>query len=197
LDSGDLASLSKKVRSILDGSGLGYVKIFASGDLDEYKVDELIRRGAKIDSFGVGTRMSTSSDRPFVDVVYKLSGKVEEEGFVPAMKLSKGKITLPGKKQIFRRKDDKGKYVKDVIGLADERVQGEPLLLNVMEKGRIVGALPSLEEIRRYASTSLSCLQEKYKKLRNAPLYPVELSPKLSEIKRKLRSQLRRREGLP
>jgi nicotinate phosphoribosyltransferase len=140
--------------------------------------------------------MSTSSDRPFVDVVYKLSGKVEDERFVPAMKLSKGKITLPGKKQIFRRKDGEGKYIKDVIGLADETIRGEPLLLKVMERGRIVHALPTLEEIRRYALSSLSCLPEKFKKLRNAPSYPVELSPKLSEIKRTLRSQLKRSERL-
>jgi nicotinate phosphoribosyltransferase len=196
LDSGDLASVSKKVRSILDERGFGYVKIFASGDLDEYMVDELVRRGAKIDSFGVGTRMSTSSDRPFVDVVYKLSGKVGDKGFVPTMKLSRGKITLPGKKQIFRRKDDEGKYVKDVIGLSEERVQGEPLLIKAMEKGRILRTLPSLEEIRRYASTCLSCLPEKYKKLRNAPLYPVELSPRLGKIKKTLSTQLKRHEGL-
>jgi nicotinate phosphoribosyltransferase len=196
LDSGDLASVSKKVRSILDKRGLRHVKIFASGDLDEYRVEELIRLGAKIDSFGVGTRMSTSSDRPFVDVVYKLSGKVEDESFIPVMKLSRGKITLPGKKQIFRQKDDEGKYVKDVIGLADERVDGEPLLLRVMERGRIALTLPSLEKIRRYASTSLSCLPERYKKLRNAPSYPVELSPNLRKIKKTLSSQLRHREGL-
>lgn len=196
LDSGDLVCLSKKVRSILDDSGLEYVKIFASGDLDEYKVEELIRRGAKIDSFGVGTRMSTSSDRPYVDVVYKLSGKVEKESFVPAMKLSKGKITLPGKKQIFRQADDRGKYAKDIIGLADEEVEGEPLLLKVMEKGRIVYDLPSLEKIRRNALTSLSCLPEKHKKLRNAASYRVELSPRLSRIKKTLARRIKRREGL-
>jgi len=196
LDSGDLVSLSKKVRTILDKNGLDYVKIFASGDLDEYKVDELMRRGAKVDSFGVGTRMSTSSDRPFVDVVYKLSGKIEHEGFVPTMKLSRGKVTLPGKKQIFRQKNDQRKYVRDVIGLADERVHGEPLLLKVMEKGRILHALPSLEEIRQHSSASLSCFPEKYKKLRNAPLYPVELSPKLRKIRKTLSSQLKRLEGL-
>jgi nicotinate phosphoribosyltransferase len=167
------------------------VKIFASGDLDEYKVEELIRNGAAIDAFGVGTRMSTSYDRPYVDVVYKLSGKVEGGTFVPAMKLSKGKVTLPGKKQIFRQRDHMGMYARDIIGLEDEKISGEPLLVKVMENGEIVGELPSLEEIRSYALKSLSELPEKYKRLRNAAKYPVRLSPKLREIKRKLEDQLK------
>jgi nicotinate phosphoribosyltransferase len=196
LDSGDLASLSKKVRSMLDKDGLGYVKIFASGDLDEYKIEELLRRGAKIDSFGVGTRMSTSFDRPYVDVVYKLSGKVKDEVFVPAMKLSRGKMTLPGIKQIFRQKDERGHYIKDVIGLADEEVAGDPLLLKVMEKGKIVYDLPSLERARKTALTNLSQLPDKYKKLVKAPLYPVELSPRLRKIQKALMDQIKRVEGL-
>lgn len=197
LDSGNLVYLSKKVRSILDKNGLEYVKIFASGDLDEYKVDELLRKGAKIDSFGVGTRMSTSFDRPYVDVVYKLSGKVENGVFVPAMKLSKGKITLPGKKQIFRLKDTEGNYVKDVIGLSNEKVEGEPILAKAMENGRIVFRLPSLEEIKENALRNLSQLPSMYKKLRNAPLYPVELSFQLRKMKKALTDQLRSLEGLP
>lgn len=197
LDSGNLVYLSKQVRSILDENGLEYVKIFASGDLDEYKVDELLRKGAKIDSFGVGTRMSTSFDRPYVDVVYKLSGKVENGVFVPAMKLSKGKITLPGKKQLFRLKDTEGNYVKDVIGLSNEKVEGEPILAKAMENGSIVFRLPSLEEIRENALRNLSQLPSMYKKLRNAPLYPVELSFQLRKMKKALTDQLRCREGLP
>jgi nicotinate phosphoribosyltransferase len=195
LDSGNLAELSKKVRSMLDGKGLRYVKIFASGDLDEYKIDELIRKGAKIDSFGVGTRMSTSYDRPYVDVVYKLSGKFEKGTFVPAMKLSKGKITLPGKKQVFRQKNKQGCYAKDTIGLADEEVEGEPLLVKVMEKGNIVYDLPSLEKIRENALKNLSRLPDKYRKLKNPALYRVELSPKLKKIKKMLTDQIKRVEG--
>jgi nicotinate phosphoribosyltransferase len=195
LDSGNLAEISKKVRSMLDGKGLRYVKIFASGDLDEYKIDELIRKGAKIDSFGVGTRMSTSYDRPYVDVVYKLSGKFEKGTFVPAMKLSKGKITLPGKKQVFRQKDKQGCYAKDIIGLADEEVEGEPLLVKAMEKGNIVYDLPSLEKIRENALKNLSRLPDKYRKLKSSALYRVELSPKLKKIKKMLTDQIKRVEG--
>jgi nicotinate phosphoribosyltransferase len=109
LDSGDLVSISKKVRKMLDENGLGYVQIFASGDLDEYRIEELLRKGAKIDSFGVGTKMGTSADRPYVDIIYKLCEKVNGKGkFQPIMKLSEGKATLPGRKQVFRLRDAEG-----------------------------------------------------------------------------------------
>ncbi|MEM4704137.1 MAG: nicotinate phosphoribosyltransferase, partial [Candidatus Bathyarchaeia archaeon] len=192
LDSGDLVTLSRKVREILDKNGLEHVKIFASGDLDEYRIAQLISKGARIDAFGVGTRMSTSVDRPYVDVVYKLSGKVEKGRFVPAMKLSQGKITLPGKKQVFRQRDKEGKYRKDVIGLEHEKVLGERLLVKVMEKGEICCEMPSLQEIRKKALTSLSELPERYKKLRAAARYPVLLSPSLRQAKKKLLKQLKR-----
>jgi nicotinate phosphoribosyltransferase len=195
LDSGDLLSISKKVREILDKNGLGYVKIFASGDLDEYAVEKLVKNGAKIDAFGVGTRMSTSYDRPYVDVVYKLSGKVEDGTFVPAMKLSKGKIALPGKKQIFRQRDRNGKYAKDILGLEHEKLSGELLLTRTMERGKIVCELPTLEEIRKVASRNLSELPDKYKRLKNAPTYLVQLSPELKKIKKQLTAHLRSSES--
>jgi nicotinate phosphoribosyltransferase len=192
LDSGDLLGLSKKVRQILDAHKLQYVKIFASGDLDEYAIEELVKKGAKIDAFGVGTRMSTSFDRPYVDVVYKLSGKVERGVFVPAMKLSKGKITLPGKKQIFRHLDKEGKYVKDTIGLEHEKIKGEPLLVHVMRKGHITYDAPALDEIRKKNLKNLAQLPNRYKSLTNAPSYPIVLSPALKKIKNQLTVQLRR-----
>jgi nicotinate phosphoribosyltransferase len=196
LDSGDLLALSRKVRRILDHYGLDYVKIFASGDLDEYAIEELVRGGAKIDAFGVGTRMSTSYDRPYVDVVYKLSGKIERGVFVPAMKLSKGKVTLPGRKQVFRQKDANGKCAKDVIGLEDEEIRGERLLTRVVENGGTVHDVPTLEEARNSALRNLSELPERYKKLTCAPLYPVELSRELSKIKAELENKLRQSESL-
>jgi nicotinate phosphoribosyltransferase len=183
LDSGDLLSLSAKVRKILDNCGLDYVKIFASGDLDEYVIEKLVRKGAKIDAFGVGTRMSTSLDRPYVDVVYKLSGKVEKGSFVPAMKLSKGKVTLPGKKQIFRQRDKNGRYAKDIIGLENEEIKGEHLLVRIMEDGQITYEMPTLKEMRRVTLKNLSELPEKYKRLRGSSAYPVELSRRLSKIR--------------
>jgi nicotinate phosphoribosyltransferase len=192
LDSGNLLEISKRVRRILDVHGLPYVKIFASGDLDEYVIEHLLNKGAKIDAFGVGTRMSTSFDRPYVDVVYKLSGKVERGVFVPAMKLSKGKITLPGKKQIFRQRNKEGKCVKDVIGLEDEKIKGEPLLKHVMRKGNISYDFPALSEIKETTQDNLSQLPDQYKSLSDALTYPVILSSALKKIKNQLAAQLQR-----
>ena len=192
LDSGDLLELSKKVRQILDSHGLQYVKIFASGDLDEYAITDLLNAGAPIDAFGVGTRMSTSFDRPYVDVVYKLSGIVENGTFVPAMKLSKGKTTFPGKKQIFRQSDPKGRYVRDIIGLENEEVEGEQLLMKMMEGGHVIGKQPKLEEIRRTTRENFSCMPEVYKQLAGAPRFPVKLSPGQQKITHRLTEQLRK-----
>jgi nicotinate phosphoribosyltransferase len=192
IDSGDLVAVSRQVRRILDENGLGYVQIFASGDLDEYRIEELLNKGAKIDAFGVGTKMGTSADRPYVDIIYKLCERANEKGeFVPIMKLSEGKATLPGRKQVFRFKDEKGNFVKDIIALEGEEVGGEPLLVKVMEKGKIVYDLPSLEEIRKRALDNLARLPEKYKRLRGAAKYPVRLSPKLRKLIRELSEKLR------
>ena len=191
LDSGDLAEISKKVRKLLDDKGLQYVRIFASGDLDEFKIEELLKRGAKIDAFGVGTKMGTSADKPYVDVIYKLCETMSEKGsFSPIMKLSEGKVTLPGRKQVYRFKDKNGNFSKDIIALADEKVKGEALLVKVMEKGEIIYDLPSLDEIRATAAESLSKLPEKYQKLTGAPTYPVELSQDLEILIRKLKKKL-------
>jgi nicotinate phosphoribosyltransferase len=191
LDSGDLVEISKKVRKLLDDKGLQYVRIFASGDLDEFRIAELLKDGAKIDAFGVGTKMGTSADKPYVDVIYKLCETMNEKGnFSPIMKLSEGKATLPGRKQVYRFKDKNGNFAKDMIALADEKVKAEPLLVKVMEKGEIIYDLPSLDEIRATAAENLSKLPEKYKKLTGAPTYPVELSQDLEVLIRKLKKKL-------
>jgi nicotinate phosphoribosyltransferase len=193
LDSGDLAEISTQVRKLLDDNGLRYVRIFASGDLDEFKIAELLKEGAKIDAFGVGTKMGTSADKPYVDVIYKLCETMNESGnFSPIMKLSEGKVTLPGRKQVYRFKDANGNFAKDMIALADEKVKGEPLLVKVMEKGEIICDLPSLDEIRATAAESLSKLPAQYKKLKDAPTYPVELSQDLENLIKNLEKKLRK-----
>jgi len=165
LDSGDLAETSKKVRKILDENGLEYVKIFASGDLDEFKLAELQADGAKIDAFGVGTKMGTSADRPYLDVIYKLSETMTSPGvFSPIMKLSKDKNTLPGRKQVYRFKDAAGNFERDVIALADEKMGGEPLLVKVMDQGKLTYQLPTLNEIRSCTTENLSHLPEPFRK---------------------------------
>jgi nicotinate phosphoribosyltransferase len=197
LDSGDLAEISKKVRKLLDEKGIHYVRIFASGDLDEFKIEELLNNGAKIDAFGVGTKMGTSADKPYVDVIYKLCETMSESGdFSPIMKLSEGKDTLPGRKQVYRFKDKNGNFAKDMITLSDEKVKGERLLVKVMEKGEIIYNLPPLDEIRAAAAKNLSKLPEKYKTLTGAPEYPVELSQNLERLIRELKGKIMKTEVL-
>jgi nicotinate phosphoribosyltransferase len=197
LDSGDLAAISKKVRKLLDEKGLEYVSVFASGDLDEFKIAELLSQGARIDAFGVGTKMGTSADKPYVDVIYKLCETMTTDGaFAPIMKLSEGKATLPGRKQVFRFIDSQGNFEKDVIALANEKVKGEPLLVKVMEDGEQIYDLPFLDRIRAAASDNLTRLPEKYRVITNAPEYPVELSPKLETLIIKLKSRIRKTEIL-
>ena len=191
IDSGDLNEISKKVRKLLDNHGLGYVRIFASGDLDEFKITELLKSEAKIDAFGVGTKMGTSADKPYVDVIYKLCETMNTDGtYAPIMKLSEGKVTLPGRKQVYRFKNADGKFKKDVIALANEKVDGEPLLMKVMEKGELTYDFPSISEIRAAAAENLMLLPAKYKTVTGAPEYPVELSPNLDKMMENLRKKL-------
>jgi nicotinate phosphoribosyltransferase len=197
LDSGDLTEISKKVRKLLDEKDLRDVRIFASGDLDEFKIEALLKNGAKVDAFGVGTKLGTSADKPYVDVIYKLCETLNENGgFSPIMKLSEGKVTLPGRKQVYRFKDKNGDFEKDVIALADEKVNSEPLLVKVMEKGKITYDLPSLDEIRTTAAENLSKLPEKYKTITGAPEYPVELSQNLERLIQKLKEKILKTEVL-
>jgi nicotinate phosphoribosyltransferase len=198
LDSGDLAEISKKVRRLLDEKGLEDVSIFASGDLDEYKIGELFAKDSKIDAFGVGTRMGTSVDYPYIDVIYKLSEKMNDNGeFTPIMKLSKGKVTLPGRKQVYRQTDKEGNYKKDVIELANEQPTGEPLLKKVMQNGKIVDQLPKLKEIRSATQKNLAKLPKKYKRLHEPEMYPVELSQALSNLMDKLKKTIAEKEIEP
>ncbi|MGD6850604.1 MAG: nicotinate phosphoribosyltransferase [Candidatus Bathyarchaeia archaeon] len=197
LDSGDLAETSKKVRKILDSQNLGYAKIFASGDLDEYRISELLSLDAPIDAFGVGTKMGTSADRPYLDGIYKLCETQTPDGkFAPIMKLSKDKITLPGRKQVYRFRNGDGTFRKDVIELAEEPqpAEGEPMLRKVMEHGKITVKLPSLGEIRVFASENLAQLPQKYKALTNAPSYLVELSGKLQRLIEVLKLEIAEKE---
>jgi|WetSurMetagenome_2_1015567.scaffolds.fasta_scaffold01569_4 nicotinate phosphoribosyltransferase len=195
LDSGDLAKTSKKIRKILDKNNLNYVKIFVSGDLDEYKITQLLNEGANIDSFGVGTKMGTSADRPYLDVIYKLCETMAPDGsFSAIMKLSKDKLTLPGRKQVYRFQDTQGFFRNDIIALADEKIDGEPLLVKVIDKGKLNYRQPSLNEIRAKASDSLSKLPAELKTLTNAPLFTVELSEKLQELVKTTTLQLTKNE---
>jgi nicotinate phosphoribosyltransferase len=171
IDSGDLEELSLSVRLVLDAAGLVDTKIVCSGDLDEYRISELIAAGAPIDGFGVGTSLVTSADAPSLGGVYKL---VELEGR-PVMKTSQGKLTLPGRHQVFRQ--DSG----DVIGLVDEPLAGEPLLQPVMREGRALPQ-PSLVEIRERARGQLESLPLATRALRDPVTIDPVLSPRLEAL---------------
>jgi nicotinate phosphoribosyltransferase len=179
LDSGDLLPLSLAVRRILDEGGLHDTRILASGDLDEHRIADLVANGAAIDAFGVGTQLGTSGDAPSLGAVYKL---VEDAGG-PRMKLAEGKVTLPGRKQVWRLEDH------DVLGLHDEHPPpgGRPLLVRVMAGGRRLPAgRESLEAARARCTAALEHLPGELRSL--APVregegrWPVEVSPGLGAL---------------
>ena len=185
LDSGDLDALSKEVREVLDRSGFEYVKIMASGDLDEYKIDTLLKRGAKIDIFGVGTALGTSRDAPVVNVNYKLVEVKERDGeYRPVMKLSAKKMTLPAPKQIFRVLKE-GEFAYDIIALYAECYDdASPLMQKFVSAGKVLKR-ESLDEMRRRVTENLEQLPETYEKL-SPVTYPVKTSPRLSKLSRAL-----------
>ena len=146
LDSGDLAAHARAVRGILDAGGLSAATIFASGDLDEHRIDALVRGGAPIDGFGVGTALATSSDAPSLDMVYKLQAFAG----VPRRKRSEGKATWPGARQVSRRLDADGRLAGDTVHLLDEPCAGRPLLQPCMRRGRRLAPSPALREVREH-----------------------------------------------
>ena len=179
LDSGDYDSLSRQVRRILDEAGLEYVQILASGGLDEYQLEALVREAAPIDSFGVGTKAGVSGDAPWTDMAYKLVCYDRR----PVTKLSEGKSYLPGAKQIYRVSDPQGRSSRDIIATEDEALPGgEPLLEPVMSDGRRTGPRPSLEDMRQRFVEDFQRLDGHFKVLQNPPHYPVAYSSRLEKL---------------
>ncbi len=191
LDSGNIAQLSKRVRQVLVQAGLGDATIFASGAIDEDKILRVVRRGGDIDAFGVGTKMGVSADAPYLDMAYKMVEYAQR----PALKLSPGKATWAGKKQVFRSQTPAGKLKKDVIGLRDDRLPGEPLLQKVMSRGTIAARMPSLPEVRRRFLDEFAKLDERYKVIEGCgPFFPVSFSPRLRRLQAKAALTVTRRE---
>lgn len=195
LDSGDIVSLSRAVREILDAAGLHQTRIFATGDLDEWRIADLVAAGAPVDAFGVGTALSTSSDAPALGGVYKLV-EIEREGSpTRIMKFSPGKHTLPGCKQVWRIVRD-GIAVEDVIALADEAGPsgGRPLLTRVMKQGRREVS-PPMHELRARCRAAVAELPQGVRKLRDPQEYSVHLSDALKTMVERLSTI--RRDGRP
>jgi len=178
LDSGNLAKHASHVRAILDADGLTDTTIFASGNIDEYSLEQLILEHAPIDGFGIGTHLDTSEDAPYLDCAYKL----QEYAGIPRRKRSEGKATWPGTKQVYRRFDVDGKLAGDTITLADASCEGKPLLKAIMRGGELIEPLPALEQSRVYANEQLSRLPASLRVLKYAPVYPVHFSPELREL---------------
>jgi nicotinate phosphoribosyltransferase len=183
LDSGDLGALAVQSRQLLDEAGLQHVQIFASSGIDEYEIERLLRAGAPIDAFGVGTALGVSSDAPALDIAYKLA----EYAARGRLKLSFAKPILPGAKQVFRSEED-GVAVGDTIALAGEGLPGRPLLQLVMQEGRRLPAGEvSLEDARACAARQVGALPDRLRQVAPAePPYPVAVSADLRALERRL-----------
>jgi nicotinate phosphoribosyltransferase len=177
IDSGDLAEHARRVRTILDAGGLDHVIIFASGDLDEVALRDMLAAGAPLDGFGVGTHLDTSSDQPYLDCAYKL----QEYAGRARRKRSEGKATWPGRKQVYRHHDAEGRMAGDVVTLETDPQPGEPLLAPVMRGGSRLAPAPSLADVRRHAADNLARLPEPLRRL-EAFDYRVEISPSLHQL---------------
>lgn len=184
LDSGDLVALARQARTMLDAAGLRDVRIFVSGGLDEWKVRDLIRAGAPIEGFGVGTNMGVSADAPSLDMVYKMTGYAGKG----RIKLASGKKTLPGRKQVFRLHGEDGRALRDLVTRESEHAPGRPLLHSVMEGGRRLPAgREPLERARERARTEMAALPGPLLELDPAdPPYRVDISQGLLDDRRRL-----------
>ena len=212
IDSGDIAYLSIKAREMLDAEGFTDVKIVASNSLDEYIIRDLIRQGAKLDSFGVGERMITASSEPVFGGVYKLAAVEKDGEIIPKIKLSEnaGKITTPDFKELWRFYDNvSGKALADVVTCADEVIDDtkpyeifdpdhpykKKLLMNftarklrerIFEKGECVYSLPSAGQIKEYCAQQIDTLWDEVKRFEYPHEYYVDLSKKLWDKKNQL-----------
>lgn len=212
LDSGDLAYISKKARAMLDEAGFEDAIIFASSDLDEETIYDLRNQGARIDMWGVGTKLITSENAPSLGGVYKLSALERDGQMMPRIKLSDNvaKITNPGYKKVLRIYDGTGKRaLADLICLEHEQYDADQpltifdpeetwkkttltnytlreLLVPVFVRGEQVYQSPSLQEIRAYAKREIATLWDEYKRLRKPHIYKVDLSQELYDLKEKM-----------
>ena len=182
LDSGDMILHAKKVRRILDQGGLTDVRILTSGNLDEYKLAEFSQADAPIDGFGIGTRMTTSADAPYLDCAYKL---VEYAG-IARRKRSEGKATWPGRKQVFRSFDPHGRMCGDILTIESDELTRRPMIQHVMKQGKRIAGQPDIKKSREYAFSQLASLPDYLIQLNKSERYPVKISRPLTELAQKV-----------
>ena len=193
LDSGDLTADSIWARRALDRNGWKDVRIFASGDLDEYKISEILHGGAAIDAFGVGTALGTPGDAPHLNLIYKLT-EVERGGKVrEAAKFSRAKATYPGRKQVFRYVNAGGEFQADKIALEDEPPEGgEVLLVEFMRGGRRILPSEPIGQLRDRCLENLARLPQRYRQIQRTAVYPVRYSKRLTAMRDEVRQRIRR-----
>jgi nicotinate phosphoribosyltransferase len=193
LDSGDLAADSRWARQRLDEAGWGDVEIFMSGDLDEERISSLLDAGARVDTFGVGTSLSTSSDAPSLSVLYKLVELARGSEVREAAKFSAAKVTYPGRKQVYREIDSRGEYAGDVIALEGEQTSGEPLLVAVLRAGQRIGPAVPLAELQKRCQSQIERLPAAVRGLAvpNKP-YTVRHSSRLEALLEQVRERVAR-----
>lgn len=189
LDSGDMIALSRRVRQILDEGGLEDVTIFASGGIDEAFLLDAARAQAPIDGFGVGTSLTVSSDAPALDCAYKL----QEYAGEPRRKLSSGKATWPGPKQVWRQFGPDGHMTGDVLSLEDDDHAGEQLLKPVMQSGRRLREQDSLGDMRARAAANIGALPEPLRLLEPGSAYPVTVADRLVRLADEVAARLAKR----
>jgi nicotinate phosphoribosyltransferase len=181
IDSGDLIEHANRVRRILDAGGFAGISLFASGNLDEYEVKKIIDARAAVDGFGIGTRVDTSVDAPYLDCAYKL----EEYGGRPRRKRSEGKATWPGRKQVYRYLDSAGRLHHDALTLAGDAQDGIALVQPVMSQGKRIHPAEPLARMRERAAEELARLPESLRSLLEMQArYPVHVSASLTELVR-------------
>ncbi len=178
IDSGDLALQSRQVRAELDRHGHPEIGIFVSGDLDEWRLAELVAADAPIDGYGVGTKLDTSADQPYLNCAYKL----QEYDGRPTRKRSAGKASWPGRRQIFRRRNGDNRMAGDLVGLATEEHPSHALLELCMDHGRRLAPSPSLGDIRDHCRAQLEALPEEIRQLDGEAHYPVTVSESLRSL---------------
>ncbi|MCB2185855.1 MAG: nicotinate phosphoribosyltransferase [Deltaproteobacteria bacterium] len=183
LDSGELVGMSRRAREIMDEAGLTDAMVVVSGSLDEFRIAELVSAGAQVDVFGIGTKMGSSADAPYLDFAYKL---VSYEGR-PTLKLSTGKETWAGAKQLFRGLDARGRIARDLMGLRGETLPGRPLLGPVMQDGRRLGAPQDWRAAHAHYLNEVRALPEPCLYFQDPKPVTMQVSPALRETQEKAR----------
>jgi nicotinate phosphoribosyltransferase len=182
IDSGDLTAMARKVRRILDEGGLRDVIILVSGGINEDVLQTMMKEKAPIDGFGIGVNLAASVDVPALDCAYKL----QEYAGKPKRKLSEGKATWPGRKQVWRGYDADGRMRGDILSLENDRQPGEALIVRVMRAGKRVAPVPTLAQIRERAAGDLKRLPGPLARLEQGFDYPVNVANALSALAKQI-----------